>query len=107
MVGKSMRGNAATGSSRNPAMPSTTSDSIISTVMTGRRMHSSESDILLSCHRLLDGNKRAVGEQQLPVGHDIVAFIDAVGDDRHALDAAPHCHRLCMGALVAIHGIDI
>ena len=45
MVGKSTRGSAETGSSRKPKMPNAMIDAVISVVMTGRRMQSSESVI--------------------------------------------------------------
>ena len=45
MVGKSTRGSADTGSRRNPNMPNAMIDAVISVVMTGRRMQSSESVI--------------------------------------------------------------
>src|SRR4051794_11244655 len=42
MVGKSTRGNADTGSKRKPKMPKAMIDAVISVVITGRRMQSSE-----------------------------------------------------------------
>jgi hypothetical protein len=46
IVGKSTRGRAATGNCRNAKKPNTTNDSIISVVITGRRMQSSGSDMV-------------------------------------------------------------
>src|SRR5712675_731589 len=45
MVGKSTRGSADTGSRRNPNTPNAMIDAVMSVVMTGRRMQSSESVI--------------------------------------------------------------
>ena len=42
MVGKSTRGSADTGSRRKPKMPNAMIDAVISVVMTGRRMQSSD-----------------------------------------------------------------
>ncbi len=46
MVGKSTRGRADTGSRRKPNRPKAMIDAVISVVMTGRRMQSSESVIV-------------------------------------------------------------
>ena len=46
MVGKSTRGSAETGSSRKPNTPKAMIDAVISVVMTGRRMQSSDSVIV-------------------------------------------------------------
>ena len=46
MVGKSTRGSADTGSRRKPNTPNAMIDAVISVVMTGRRIHSSESVIV-------------------------------------------------------------
>ena len=43
MVGKSTRGSADTGSSRKPNTPNAMIDAVISVVMTGRRIQSSDS----------------------------------------------------------------
>src|SRR3981081_2742561 len=45
MVGKTTRGSAETGSSRKPNTPNAIIDAVISVVITGRRMHSSDSVI--------------------------------------------------------------
>ena len=45
MVGKSTRGSADTGSRRNPNIPNAMIDAVISVVMTGRRIQSSDSVI--------------------------------------------------------------
>ena len=45
MVGKSTLGRAETGSSRKPNMPNAMIEAVMSVVMTGRRMHSSDSVI--------------------------------------------------------------
>src|SRR6185503_5457831 len=45
MVGKSTRGSAETGNRRKPKMPNAMIDAVISVVMTGRRMQSSDSVI--------------------------------------------------------------
>ena len=45
MVGKSTLGSAETGSRRNPNTPNAMIDAVISVVMTGRRIQSSESVI--------------------------------------------------------------
>src|ERR1700712_5186233 len=42
MVGKSTLGSAETGSSRNPNTPKAMIDAVMSVVMTGRRIHSSD-----------------------------------------------------------------
>src|SRR6476659_10809495 len=45
MVGKSTRGSAETGSRRKPKLPNAMIDAVMSVVMTGRRMQTSESVI--------------------------------------------------------------
>src|SRR3954451_24121905 len=74
MVGKSTRGSAETGSSRKPNTPKAMIEAVISVVITGRRIQSSDSVIALRpglAHPRRD--PRAVGQQQLAVHHNILA----------------------------------
>src|ERR1044071_1212447 len=74
MVGKSTRGSAETGNSRNANTPKAMIEAVMSVVITGRRMQSSESVIASSpglAHPRLD--PRTVGQQQLTVHHDVLA----------------------------------
>ena len=86
MVGKSTRGSAETGSRRKPKTPNAMIDAVISVVMTGRRIQSSESVIGLGSG--LFGPRldpRAVRQQQLSVDHDAFVAGQPFGDHRHAL----------------------
>src|SRR3954467_14328762 len=68
MVGKSTRGSAETGSRRKPNTPSAMIDAVISVVITGRRIQSSDSVILLRSGLARPGfHPRAIRQQQLPV----------------------------------------
>ena len=74
MVGKSTLGSAETGSSRKPNTPNAMIDAVISVVMTGRRIQSSERVIgsgsgLGRARR----DRRALRQQQLSVDDDILA----------------------------------
>src|ERR1043166_5530361 len=89
MVGKSTFGKADTGSRRNPNTPNAMIDAVISVVMTGRRIQSSESVIALRpglFRPRLDA--RAVRQQQLPVGDDALVAGQAFRDHRIALEGA-------------------
>src|SRR6195952_1559991 len=74
MVGKSTFGSAETGNSRKPNTPNAMIDAVMSVVITGLRIQSSESVIAsrpgLARPRL---DPRAVGQQQLAVHHDVLA----------------------------------
>src|SRR5258708_2755732 len=82
MVGKSTLGSAETGSSRKPNTPNAMIDAVISVVMTGRRIQSSES-VMGSGPRLGSArrDRRALGQQQLAVDHDVLAAGQSLGDD--------------------------
>src|SRR5436190_17447535 len=74
MVGKSTFGSAETESRRKPNTPNAMIDAVNSVVITGRRMQSSDSPTgLCSCLAGADFDRRAIGEQQLPVDHDRLA----------------------------------
>src|SRR5260370_35564292 len=85
MVGKSTLGSAETGNSRKPKIPNAMIDAVMSVVITGRRMQSSES--VISGSRLarpwLDPG--AVRHQQLAVDHDVFAARKTVGTTRNSL----------------------
>src|SRR4051794_15949789 len=74
MVGKSTRGSADTGSSRKPNTPNAMMDAVISVVITGRRIQSSES-VIASRSGLAGAlfHTRAVRQQELSVDHDVLA----------------------------------
>src|SRR6476620_12564731 len=58
MVGKSTRGSAETGNRRKPKMPNAMIDAVISVVMTGRRMQSSDRVIGYAPAFLVRGSTR-------------------------------------------------
>src|SRR5882757_2923211 len=82
MVGKSTRGSADTGNSRKPNTPNAMIEAVMSVVITGRRIQSSESVIAsrsgLARPRF---NPRAIGQQQLAVDHHILAAGQSFGND--------------------------
>src|SRR5882672_12373641 len=104
MVGKSTLGSAETGSSRKPNTPNAMIDAVISVVMTGRRIQSSES-VMGSGPRLGSArrDRRALGQQQLAVDHDVLAAGQSLGDDGLALERAADLHRLNVGLAVLHH----
>src|SRR3954469_1861854 len=74
MVGKSTRGSAETGNRRKPNTPKAMIEAVISVVITGRRIQSSESVIASRSGLARPGfHARAVRQQQLPVDHDVLA----------------------------------
>src|ERR1044072_9471818 len=74
MVGKSTRGSAETGSSRKPNTPKAMIEAVISVVITGRRMQSSDSVIASSSGLARPRfHPRAIRQQQLPGEHDALA----------------------------------
>src|SRR3954466_5182565 len=81
MVGKSTRGSADTGSSRKPNTPNAMIDAVISVVITGRRIQSSDS-VIASRSGLAGAlfHARAVREQQLSVDHNVLAPGQPFGD---------------------------
>src|SRR3954463_12847333 len=72
MVGKSTLGSAETGSSRNPKIPNAIIEAVMSVVITGRRIQSSESVMSGSglARPLFD--LRTVRQQQLAIDDDIL-----------------------------------
>src|SRR3954451_1294095 len=95
MVGKSPLGSADTGSSRKPNTPKAMIEAVMSVVITGLRIQSSESVIALRpglAHPRLD--PRAVGQQQLAVHHDVLAAGQPLGDHRLPLKGTVDLHRL-------------
>src|SRR3954452_8732699 len=95
MVGKSTRGNAETGSSRNPNTPKAMIDAVISVVITGLRMQSSDSVIASRSGLARPGfHPRAVGQQQLAVDHDVLAARQAFQDYGGTLEGALDLYRL-------------
>src|SRR4051812_19444474 len=116
MVGKSTRGSADTGSSRNPNTPKAMIEAVISVVITGRRMQSSDSVIALRPGLAVSRfHPRAVRQQQLTVDHDVLASRQPFRDDGRTLEgtldfyglnfcrAVPH-HKNVVAALAALHG---
>src|ERR1700758_4786644 len=81
IVGKSTRGRAETGSSRKANTPKAMIEAVMSVVITGLRIQSSESVIAsrpgLAHPRL---HPRAVGQQQLAIHHDILAAGEPLGN---------------------------
>ena len=73
MVGKSTFGSADTGKRRKPKTPKAISDAVMSVVMTGRRMQSSDNVTLRSGLAGARLHARAVGQQKLPVHHHVLA----------------------------------
>src|ERR1700681_1001266 len=104
MVGKSTLGSAETGNSRKPKMPNAMIDAVISVVMTGRRIQSSDRVIALGpglVRPRLD--PRPVGQQQLAVDHDILVARQPLGDHGYALESAVDLDRLNLGHAVLHH----
>src|ERR1700709_1812378 len=95
MVGKSTRGSAETGSSRKANTPKAMIEAVMSVVITGLRIQSSERVIAsrpgLARPRL---DPRAVGQQQLAVHHDAFAAGQPLGDHGLPLQGAVDLHRL-------------
>src|ERR1700710_1117525 len=95
MVGKSTRGSAETGSSRKANTPKAMIEAVMSVVITGLRIQSSESVIAsrsgLARPRL---NPRAVGQQQLAVHHDVLAAGQPLGDHGLSLEGTVDLYRL-------------
>src|ERR1700716_2495477 len=74
MVGKSTLGSADTGSRRKANTPKAMIEAVMSVVITGLRIQSSES-VIASCSGLARPrlDPRAVGQQQLAIHHDALA----------------------------------
>src|ERR1041385_9566540 len=116
MVGKSTRGSAETGSSRKPTTPKAMIESVISVVITGRRIHSSDSVIASRSGLAGPGfHPGAVRQQQLPVDHDVLASGQPFQNYRCTLkgtldlDRLNSCRALFphedeVAALAALHG---
>src|SRR3954464_14330135 len=89
MVGKSTRGSADTGNRRKPNTPKAMIEAVISVVITGRRIQSSDSVIALSSGLARPGfHARTVRQQQLPVDHDVLASGQPFEDYGRALKGA-------------------
>src|SRR3954469_6259987 len=115
MVGKSTLGSADTGSSRKPNTPKAMIEAVMSVVITGLRIQSSESVIAsrpgLARPRL---DPRTVGQQQLAVHHDVLAAGQSLDDYGLPLEGTVDLYRLnfryafcdhehIMAALAALH----
>src|SRR3954469_21076520 len=82
MVGKSTRGSAETGNSRKANTPKAMIEAVMSVVITGLRIQSSES-VIASCPGLRSRlDPGAVGQQQLAIHHDVLAAGQPFGDHR-------------------------
>src|SRR3954452_19846157 len=95
MVGKSTLGSADTGSSRKANTPKAMIEAVMSVVITGLRIQSSESVIALGsalARPRLD--PRAVGQQQLAVHHDVLAAGQPLGDYGLSLEGTVDLYRL-------------
>src|ERR1700759_1573407 len=82
MVGKSTRGSADTGSSRNANTPKAMIEAVMSVVITGLRIQTSQS-VTASRPGLARRPRRdpcAIGQQQLAVHHDALAAGQPLGD---------------------------
>src|ERR1700676_1423510 len=101
MVGKSTFGSAETGNSRKPNTPNAMIDAVISVVMTGRRMQSSES-VIASGSGLLRPrlDARSLRQQQLSVDNHILVAGQPLGNHRSALEGAVDLDRLNLGDAV-------
>src|SRR5258707_7371130 len=101
MVGKSTLGNADTGNRRKPNTPNAMIDAVISVVITGRRMQSSES-VIASGPGLLRPrlDARSVRQQQLSVDNHILVAGQPLGNHRSALEGAVDLDRLNFGDAV-------
>src|SRR6202790_5276270 len=88
MVGKSTRGSADTGNRRKPKTPNAMIDAVISVVITGLRMQSSESVIALrpglAGPRL---DPRSVRQQQLSVDNHILVAGQPLRNHGSALES--------------------
>src|SRR4051794_14783935 len=95
MVGKSTRGSADTGSSRKANTPKAMIEAVISVVITGLRIQSSES-VIGSCPSLARPrlDPRTVGQQQLAVDHDVLAAGQPFGDHGLPLEGTVNLYRL-------------
>src|SRR3954451_16918454 len=104
MVGKSTRGNADTGSSRKPNTPKAIIEAVISVVITGRRIQSSDSVIAL-CSGLAGSrfHPRAVRQQQLAVDYDVLTSGQPFRNHRGALEGTLDLDRLHPGGAVLNH----
>src|SRR3954449_11745090 len=95
MVGKSTLGSADTGSSRKPNTPKAMIEAVMSVVITGLRIQSSESVIAsrpgFARPRF---DPRAVRQQQLAVHHDVLAAGQPLGNYGLPLEGAVDLHRL-------------
>src|ERR1700710_837174 len=96
MVGKSTRGSAETGSSRKANTPKAMIEAVMSVVITGLRIQSSESVIgsRSGLARRPRFNPRAVGQQQLAVHHDVLAAGQPLGDHGLPLEGTVDLYRL-------------
>src|SRR5262249_40909181 len=71
-------------------MPNTMSAAVISVVITGRRMQVSEMFTSGSGLAFADGDARLVGQQEVPVGDDDVALLEAALDDAFGPERPRH-----------------
>src|SRR3982750_1922008 len=88
MVGKSTLGSADTGNRRKPNTPKAIIDAVISVVITGRRIQSSDSVMALCSGLRPHFNPGPVRQQQLPVDHHVLASRQTCRDHRRALKGA-------------------
>src|SRR5436305_1747356 len=94
MVGKSTLGSAETGSRRNANTPKAMIEAVISVVITGLRIQSSESVIASRPGLAPRLDPGAVGQQQLAVHHDILAAGQPLGDHGLPLESPVDLDRL-------------
>src|SRR3954466_1272480 len=104
IVGKSTRGSAETGSSRKPNTPKAMIEAVISVVITGRRIQSSDSVMASRSGLARPGfHPSAVQQQQLPVDHDVLAPGQPFRNHRSTLQGAFDLHRLNLCGAVPHH----
>src|SRR6476661_5023155 len=104
MVGKSTLGSAETGNRRKPNTPNAMIEAVISVVITGRRMQSSDSVIALRSGLAVSRfHPCAVRQQQLTVDHDVLASRQPFRDHGRALEGALDFHRLNFCGAVPHH----
>src|ERR1700754_1724513 len=93
-VGKSTLGSADTGSRRKPNTPKAMIEAVMSVVITGLRMQSSESVIASRSGLAPRLDPRAVRQQQLAVHHDVLAAGQPLGDHGLPLEGTVDLYRL-------------
>src|SRR3954467_12468275 len=103
MVGKSTLGSAETGSSRKPKIPKAMIEAVMSVVITGRRIQSSESVMSGSGLARPRLDLRTVRQQQLAVDDDVLAAGQAFGNHRRSLEGAADLDRHDLGGAVLDH----